>query len=117
GAEVVAEALDKARMIGVRAAAVRDAVAIDAAALKIDEVEARLARGLGEIDDADRIAGVDAMRIECRPGAREQLRVDTDRSARRGRHDGRRRLHWKRCQRIQSLRTGNQLQYARTCGS
>ena len=54
GAEIVREALDEARMVGVGAAAVGDAVAFDLAAHQVDDVEARLARRLREVDDADR---------------------------------------------------------------
>ena len=78
--ELVREALDEARMVGIRAAAVGHAVAVDLAVLEIDEVEARLARRLREIDHADGVARPDLVRIERRLGAREQLRVDPGRS-------------------------------------
>ena len=62
GPEVVREALDEARMVGVGAAAVGDAGGSRRCRQQIDDVEARLARGLREIDDADGVA-------RRRPGA------------------------------------------------
>ena len=46
-----------------------DAVAFDLAAGEIDEMEARLARRLGEVGDGDRVAGIDAMLVDRRLGA------------------------------------------------
>ena len=79
----------------VRASVVKDimsdAIAVDGAVLKVDDVEARLARRLGEIDHADGVANPQPVRVERSFGALEQLRVDAcercrnDRGLRRGR--------------------------------
>ena len=83
-----------------------DAVALDLAAGEIDEVEAWLARRLGEVGDADRIASGNLMLIQRRLRAGEQLRVDSGRSRRR--QDLRLWLRLERRERIARRRTERQ---------
>ena len=66
----------------VRTTAVTHAVALDLTAREVDQVEARLARRLREVGDADRVAGVDLMLVERGLGAGEQLRIDAGGSRR-----------------------------------
>jgi hypothetical protein len=56
-----------------------DVIALDLAVAEVDDVEAPLARGTREVGDADEIAGGDAVRIQGRAGALEQVRVDAER--------------------------------------
>ena len=77
GAEIVRELLEEARMVGVGAAAVRDAMAFDMAAQQVDDMETRLARGEREIDDPNRVAKrTIGCRVERRLGALEQRGID-----------------------------------------
>ena len=54
-ARLVGEALQEAGMLGIRAAAMRDEVTGNAAAIGVEQIEARIGRRLGEIGDADHI--------------------------------------------------------------
>jgi phosphoribosylglycinamide formyltransferase 2 len=78
-AEVVAEPLEKARMLRIGAAAVAHEMALDRAVLKIDHVEARLARGAREIGDSDGVARPHLVLVERGLRTSEQLRIDSDR--------------------------------------
>ena len=74
-AGLVREMLEEAGVAGIRAAAMGDAEALDMAARQVDDMEARLARALREIDHADEIAMANpAARIERRLGLGEQCR-------------------------------------------
>jgi hypothetical protein len=55
---------------------VADAVRLDIAACKVDDEEALLIRGLGKIDDRDRIARIDLVAVERGLRLGEQLRID-----------------------------------------
>ena len=65
-------------MVGVRAAAVSDEVAGDAAAVRVEQEETRLGRRLGEIDDADHVDLVErgTMPVEGGAGAGDEARID-----------------------------------------
>ena len=80
--EGIGEALDEAAMVRIGAAAMRDTEAVDLAVAEVDDVEARIARGHREVDDADIVASRDAMLVERRLRLGEELRVDSARSAR-----------------------------------
>ena len=70
-------------MLGVRAAAVGDAVAVDLAAGEVDEVEARLARRLARSRRSPIVSRArDLVLVERRLGASEQLRIDAGGSGR-----------------------------------
>ena len=56
-------------MVRVGASAVADEVAFDSAVLKVDDVESRLARRLGEVDNADAVADRELVLVERRLGA------------------------------------------------
>ena len=71
-------------MLGIGAAAVRDEMAADAAAIGVEQIEARIGRGLGEIGDGDDLDILDrgAVPVEGGAGAgdhaRIQDRIDAD---------------------------------------
>jgi len=63
-------------MIGIGAAAMGNAIAVDLAVLQVDDVKARVARRKREIDDADRVARPDLMNVERGFRLGEQGRVN-----------------------------------------
>ncbi len=85
GAEAVAEPLQVAGMGRVGPAAVGDQVALHLAGMEIDDVEPRLGRWLGEIDDSDLVAVPDPVLVHRRLGPLEQLRIDSARRQRKRR--------------------------------
>ena len=94
-------------MHGIRAAAVGNAMALDATIKQVDQMEARVPRGDREIDDADHVvmAHIGAACVERGLGAGEQLRVDAS---------WRLRAEIKRRQRVNRARRGvNQRRQAR----
>lgn len=65
-------------MIGIRSTTVRNMIVCHGSAIHVDEIQARLARGLCEIGDADHVGVCDHAPpgIERRPGASKQRRID-----------------------------------------